>query len=384
MSSMSGMSYRYWDILKAPRIALSGKNLLAQGRALLFGYLGYLILTYVALLVDGVNFSYAWANYGLFPITGLDLYNWYATAIWIIGIVVFALMLYLGALVVARLTFEELKGNYFFPLQQACKEARPNLRVFIVAMIVLALLVIVLSLLQAVVGLVSLIPTVGEIIYAVIYALPIFIWSLFIVLVAFGLSTAFLTLPAIITLSERESFGASFYVFNVIWTQPLRWFSLTAISFGLAKVGTFVLGYFFMRALQLSNWAAGFFAGGKMDSIIAAGNGMMARHTDALGFFTTLYPGSNISFHWIGSYGYAAPVGSAAVAAFIIYVVLLLIGFVVISYGLNILTSGQVVANLLVRYSEDGDRLTEEVKAEEITAETNEPTRENPAPEESD
>ncbi|MFH2055721.1 MAG: hypothetical protein ABIJ61_07170, partial [bacterium] len=378
--------YRYWDILKAPRIALSGKNLLAQGRSLLFGYLGYLILTYVALLVDGVNFDYAWTNFGLFPICSLDLYTWYAKAIWVLGVIIFAAFAYLGALVVARLAFEELKGNYFFPLKQACKESRPNLRVFIVALLVLALMIVVLGLLQAVVGLVALIPTVGEIIYAVIYALPIFLWSLFIVFVAFGLSTAFLTLPAIITLSEKESFGASFYVFNVIWTQPLRWFSLTGISFLLAKVGTFVLAYFFMRALQLSNWAVGLFAGDKMNEIIAAGNGMIARHTEALGFLTHISPGCPVGFNWLGSFGYAEPTGSGAVAAFIIYIVLLLLGFVVLSFGINIITAGQVITNLLIRYVEDDEKLTEELQVEEITATdgSDDPVSDPPAAKESD
>jgi hypothetical protein len=365
---MSGMSYHYWDILKAPRIALSGKNLLAQGRALFFGYLGYLILTYLALLLDGVNFDYAWTNFGLFPLCDLDLYTWYAKAIWIVAIIFFAAYAYYGALTVARLAFEELKGNYFYPLKQAARESRPNLRVFIVALSVLALMVIMLALLQAVVGLVALIPTVGEIIYAVIYALPLFIWSLFIVLVAFGLSTAFLTLPAIITLSEKESFGATFYVFNVIWTQPLRWFSLTGISFALAKIGTFVFAYFVMRSLQLSNWAVSFFAEDKMTEIIAAGNGMFARHSEALDFVTTLYPGSAINFAWLGSFGYAEPSGSAAVAAFMIYLVLLLLGLLVLSFGLNIVTCGQVITNLLIRYAEDDEKLTEELEITEIEA----------------
>ena len=364
MSSMSGMSYRYWDILKAPRIALSGKNLLAQGRSILVGYLAYLIFTYVALLVDGVSLDFAWAEFGLFPVCDIGLASWFAKAIWIIGIITFAAFAYLGALVVSRLTFEELKGNYFFSLKEACKESRPNLRVFIVALLVLGLMVVVLALLQAVVGLVALIPTVGEIIYAVIYALPIFLWSLFVVFVAFGLSTAFLTLPAIITLTERESFGATFYVFNVIWTQPLRWFSLTGISFLLAKYSTFVLAYFFMRALQLSNWAVELFAGGKMNEIIAAGNGMFAQHSKILSFFTHLSPGCPVGFDWFGAFASTDPTGSGAVAAFIIYLVLLLLGLVVVSFGINIITAGQVITNLLIRYEEDGEKLTEEFHAE--------------------
>lgn len=368
MSSLSGMRYSYWDILKAPRIALSGKNLLAQGRNLLCGYVIYLVLTYVALLLDGVNWQYIWGSYGLFPFTGLDLYHWYPKVIWAIAVLQFLLWFYYGSLTVARLAFEELKGNYFFSCKEAARGARANLRVLVVALIVMALIVLVLSLLQAVVGLITLIPVVGEIIYALIYGIPIFVWSLFIVFVAFGLSTAFFTLPAIATLSEKDSFGATFYVFNVIWTQPLRWFSLTAISFILAKVGTFVFGYFIMRGLQLSNYLAMLFAGDKIKTTFTAAYALFAAQGQGIDFFTSLYPGSGIAFHWISFVGRPEAAGSEYVAAIIVLVMLILLAIMVISYGLNIITCGQVIAFLLVRYSEDREKLTEELEVTEVTA----------------
>jgi hypothetical protein len=362
---------------------LSGKNLLAQGRQLLYGYLCYLILTYIALMVDGLSIGQIWDSHALLPPCAVEMENWLSIVIGSIGMLLLAIFVYYGCLTVARLSFEELKGNYFFPLKEAARDAKPGLRVFVVAVIILGLMVVVFSLLQAVVALIALIPGVGEIIYALIYGMPLFIWSLFIVFVAFGLTTAFLTLPAIITLSEKESFGATFYIYNVIWTQPLRWFSLTAISFALAKVGTFVLGYFFMRALQLSNYAAGLFAGDKMQGIISAANGMMAKESGIIGFFTTLYPGSAISFDWLTTLGATEASGSAAVAAVIMYIILILIAFVVLSYGLNVITAGQVIAGLLVRYYEDNEKLTEELEIEESgDAEGGKPAEAEPPKEE--
>lgn len=362
---MSGMRYSYWDILKAPRIALSGKNLLAQGKNLLFGYLIYLLLTYVALLLDGVNWDYIWHNYLIFPFTQLDFYHWYAKAIWAIALIQFLIWFYYGSLTVARLAFEELKGDYFFSCKEAAKSACANLRVMIVALVVLALLVVVLSLLQAVVGLVTFVPVVGEIIYTAIYAIPLFVWSLFIVFITFGLATAFLTLPAIATLSEKDSFGATFYVFNVIWTQPLRWFSLTAISLVLTKIGTFVLAYFFLRALQLTNFLATLFAGDKIRTALNEGYTLFASQGRGLEFFTSLYPGSCITFDWIEFSGRTGAAGSEYVAGLIILAVLTLLAILLISYGLNIITCGQVIAFLLVRYHEDDEKLTEQLEVTE-------------------
>lgn len=374
---MSTMRYSYWDILKAPRIALSGKNLLAQGRALLYGYVIYLILTYAALLIDGINWGYIWSNHYIFPFTNLDFQYWYSKLIWLVAIIQFGVWFYYGSLTVAKLAFEELKGNYFFPLKEAAREARTGLRILLVALIVPALLVVVLALLQAVYGLIALIPGVGEIIYAVSYGIPLFIWSLFVVFVAFGLATAFLTLPAIATINEKDSFGATFHIFNVIWTQPLRWVSLTAISLALAKVGTFVLGYFIIRSLQLTNFTAALFAGDKMRSIFATGYDMFTRRGAMLDFFCSLYPGSSIRFDWLSFAGFADADGSGYIAALIILGVLTLLALLIISYGLSIITCGQVIAFLLVRYHEDNEKLTEELVATEITPQS--PPAEPPA-----
>jgi hypothetical protein len=362
------MKYSYWDILRAPRIALSGKNLLAQARSLLYGYIIYLILTYAALILDGVNWDYIWNTYSLFPFIDLDFYYWYTKVIWIIAVIQFLFWFYYGSLTVARLAFEELKGNYFFSQKEAAKGARANLRVLWVALIVLALLVVFLSLGQAIVGLIALIPSVGEIIYGAIYAMPLFIWSLFIVFIFFGITTAVLTLPAITTLTERDSFGATFYIYNIIWTQPLRWFSLTAVSLALSKIGMFVLAYFFMRSLQLSNYLATLFAGEKIRNSLIAAYNLFAEQDKAIEFITSLFPGSGIAFDWIAFETYVSPTGSEYIAAILIFVALTLIAILVLSYGLNIITCGQVIAFLLVRYAEDGDKLTEELEIKEVTA----------------
>ncbi|MCX6831616.1 MAG: hypothetical protein NT028_05685 [candidate division Zixibacteria bacterium] len=363
MKTTSTLQYDFWDILRAPRLALSGKYLLAQARPLAYGYAVYLVLTYLAVLLEGGTFSELWNAHTLFPFTSLGLSHWYGWAIWIVGIVIAAGFYDYGNMTVAKLALEELKGNLFFTCKDAAVEARANLRSLWVAAALLIVLIVVLSLLQGLIGLVVLIPYIGEIIYAVIYAVPFVLWSLFVVFLAFGLTTAIFTLPAIVTAREKDAFGATFYIYNVIWTQPRRWVSQTAVGLVMAKIGIFVFGYFLMRALQLTFLTTSLFSGEKVKSIVSTGYFALAPVQEVLRFFTSLYPGSTID--WMPSatrgleFSLASQPTTEVIASLIIAITLVVLWIVVISYGLNIITCSQLIGFIYIRKCEDGEKLGE-------------------------
>jgi hypothetical protein len=360
MAISTEIEFRFRDILKAPRIALSGKGILAQGKPLAYGYLLYLIFSYLALLADGYAFQDIWQRYSFFPIWVLELSAWYSWAIWITGICLLFGFFDYGNLTVSKLAFEELKGNLFFARSKAQVDARGNLRQMWVAGGLLVMLILVLALLQGVVSLVGLIPVVGELIYAVLYAFPFILWALFLVFLTFGLVTSVLTLPAIVVAREKDTFGATFYIFNVIWSQPLRWFGMTAVGLALAKIGMFVLGYFFMRALQLTNFLGELFGGDKIQSVIAGANRVLLPGKQILDFITSLYPGSSITYEWIQYAPLTALSTSESAAAVMIAIALFLVLLTVVTYGINTVTCSQLLAFLHVVYKQDGIRLTDD------------------------
>jgi hypothetical protein len=294
---------------------------------------------------------------------GLGLSHWYGWAIWIVGIIIAAGFYDYGNMTVAKLALEELKGNLFFSGKDAAAEARANLRSLWVAAALLVALIVVLSLLQGLIGLVVLIPHIGEIVYAVIYAVPFVLWSLFVVFLAFGLTTAIFTLPAIVTAREKDAFGATFYIYNVIWTQPLRWVSQTAVGLVMAKIGIFVFGYFLMRALQLTYFTTSLFSGEKVKSIVSTGYFALAPVQEVLRFFTSLYPGSAID--WMPSatreleFSLASQPTTEVIASLIILITLIVVWIVVISYGINIITCSQLIGFIYIRKCEDGEKLGE-------------------------
>ena len=384
MATNSELRYDFWDILKAPRMALSGKCLLAQAQPLALGYVAYFVFAYLSLLIDGQQLSLVLSHFGLFPIFALGLEHWYSWAIWIVGIIAFVVMYDYGNLTVAKLGFEHLRGNHFFSRRDAAKDARSNLMPMWVSGGLVVLLIVVLTLVQGVVSLVSLVPGIGEILYAVLYIVPFFLWSLFLVFLAFGLATSCLTLPAIIVAREKETFGATFYIYNVIWTQPLRWLGMTISGLLLAKIGIFVIGYFFARALQLTNFLAAWFGGEKINKVIVSAYVALDPIQNVIRFFTTLYPGSCIGFdpkmpvaYNLSQFDWQSSVsGTEQAAAVIIAVGVLAILILMLSYGINIVTNSQLLAFLLVAYSEDKVKLTED--ASNRAAEPNEILPEKP------
>ncbi len=361
MALTSDLRYDFWDILKAPRLAISGKNLIAQARPLWYGYLAYLVLTYLALMLESQSFAEVWSHSTLFPTLGCDYSHWYAFALWIAGILVVIGFYDYGNLKVAKLAFEEVRGNYFYPPAAAAADARANLLPLWVAGGLVLLLIVVLAAIQGVLSLIALIPGVGEVLYALLYAVPFFLWSLFLVFLAFGLITGILTLPAIIVAREKETFGATFYIYNIVWSQPLRWLGTTIVGIALAKIGIWVLGYFFMRALQLTNFLSTLFAGEKVTNILMSAYNLLEPARPILSFFTTLYPGSSASYDWISFGGQYQPVGAEYIAAIIIALALLALWIVIISYGINIVTCSQLLGFLLVHYKEDKVKLTEDI-----------------------
>ncbi len=360
MAISTEIEYRFRDILKAPRLALSGKSLLAQGAPLAYGYLFYVVFTYVALMADGHSFQTIWQYYTFFPIWVLHFSAWYSLALWIVGVVQFVGFFSFGILSVGKLAFEELRGNLFFARARAHEDARANLMQLWVAAGLLILLIVVLALLQGVVSLVGLIPVVGELIYSVLYIFPFILWALFLVFLTFGLATSVLTLPAIVVAREKDTFGATFYIYNIIWSQPLRWLSMTVAGAVLAKIGMFIFGYFLMRALQLTNYLGGLFGGAKIKAVTEGAYQILTPGRSVIDFFTTLYPGSCIHYKWL-YVGTQVPLNtSETAAAFLIAVAIFLVVLTVLTYGINIITTSQLLAFLHAIYKQDGVKLTDD------------------------
>lgn len=360
------MHFDWRDMFKAPRLAIStGKRLVLQTLGLVVGYLGYLILTYLAFLFSGQSIGDTWNYFGFYPIFDLEFGNWFSIVIWIVGILFFIACWMLFSTAVAKVTYEELKGDQFYSTKESLRFMRGRLPAVLFSPLTLFFLMVFMVLCGVVMGLIGRIPAAGEIIFALFYGIPIFVVAIFTVFVAFVFTISFILTPAVVGGLKSDTFTTVLQYFQTVWNQPGRFFGYSAITLVLAKIGLFVFGYFVMRTFQFINWACGLTMGVKLDSIFQAALGYLPP-PEISDFVSALYPGSSIAYDFPMNFAATGLGVTQSIAAFLVGITLIIVFFLILGYGLATFTCGQTISFIITyKYREDENLLERKAEEEE-------------------
>ncbi|MFQ6003802.1 MAG: hypothetical protein ACE5KJ_08650, partial [Candidatus Zixiibacteriota bacterium] len=367
------------DIFRAPRLALSGKKILLQFMGLLIGYLGFLIFSYIAFLSAGSSFKETWEYHGLFPMSGFPFTAWYSWVIFGLGCL-FALVCWLlASAMVGKVTYEQLKGDDFYSSKEALKFLKKNWSPVILTPFSLLAFIVFLVICGIIIGLLGKIPYVGEIGLGIFFLIPLFATALFLAYVIFIFIFSLLLIPAIVATTKEDTFETIVQTFSLIWNQAWRYFLYTALSGIMAKVGIFIFGYFSFRATQLIYSSCGIFMKEKLSDIFEEALSYITIPTHLLNYFSNIFPGINFRFHLpeIGPGIYLNWSGN--ISAFLIAISLILVIFMVISYGLATLSVGQTLTYIILRKKKDDENLLErktEMEEEEERREAKEKAKE--------
>jgi hypothetical protein len=127
----------------------------------------------------------------------------------------------------------------------------------------------------------------------------------------------------------------------------------------MSKVGIFVFGYFSFRAIQLVNASCGVFMKEKLADITEEALSYVTIPQHMLDYFSNIFAGIDFGFHLpeIGPGIYLN--WSGQIAAFLIAISLIIVIFMVLSYGLAIISSGQTVTYIILRRKKDDENLLE-------------------------
>ncbi|MBU2624783.1 MAG: hypothetical protein KKG33_04405 [candidate division Zixibacteria bacterium] len=351
--------YDFRDIFKAPRIALHGKNIYLQMKNLLVGYIGYSIIAYVALLVDGVDLGFAWDVHSFFPVGTLGLVSLPGKLIWIAGLLWFAVCLLRGNLAVSRTAYEEIRGNLFYSVTEAKSFIKQKKGVLYKSYLGVIGFIVFMIILGLIAGLIGKIPYAGEISYGLFYAFPYFILSLFTVLILFLFTTFALTGPAVLGVKGEDTLTALFDGFSMVTSRPLRWSILTGASLVIAKVCSFVLFYFSYRAFQFTNATTSVFMGDKGKLIFESAFDKLPVSSPVIKFLSYLYPGSDfgINLYLLGAFNQATT--TFAIASYLIVIGVSLVFAFIIAYFINTIVVGQVIAFVNIRRQTHDECLAE-------------------------
>jgi hypothetical protein len=367
------------DVFRAPRLALSGKKILLQFMGLLIGYLGFLILSYIAFLSAGSSFGETWEYHGLFPMSDFPFTEWYSWIIFGLGCLFVLVCWLLGSTMVGKITYEQLKGDDFYSSKEALRFLKKNWSSVILTPFSLLAFIVFLIICGIIIGLLGKIPYVGEIGLGIFFLIPLFAAALFLAYVIFIFFFSLLFAPAIVATTKEDTFEIIVQTFSVIWGQAWRYFLYTGLLGVMAKVGIFIFGYFSFRATQLIHFSCGILMKDKLFDTFEEALSYITIPPHLLSYFSNIFPGINFRFHLpeIGPGVYLN--WSGEISAFLIAISLLFVIFMVISYGLAILSVGQTLTYIILRKKKDAENLLErktEMEEEEERKEAEEKAKE--------
>jgi len=350
-------------VLAAPGKGLSLKRIFAASWYLLLGYLAYLILTYLALLYDGVSFDYIWQSYGPFPLRLFPFDALVAKAIHLLGIALAVIGMMLAILAPALITFEELRGNFFFSASSAIRLSFRRLATILLSLLSLAAFVGVVYLLGVVTGLAGRIPVLGGLVIGLLYIVPIFLTLVFTVFVVFVAIVGVVLLPVIVAGQKRgEVFDALLQLFTVIIREPLRFAWYFLLSTVLAKAASFVFAYLFYRAVQFSHLMLVHGGGERVDRMFNGALAMLPLNSPVVVFITTLWPGLRFGFT-IERWGYG---GDATPGAILLAISFVLLFVVVCGYMTSVVATGLARGYAVIRRLKDDYMIVDESPLEPV------------------
>lgn len=376
---MQKMNFDARDIFRAPRIALSLQRIWIQFVGLVVGYVGYLILTYLSMVVAGINFVTAWKKHGLLPCIFSEPHNWIAVVIYAIGLIWLVVVYLISATAVSRATYMTSKGNHFYSWRDAFKFSFKKAASIILSPVALSILIGLFVLGGAVVGWLGKIPFVGEF-GITIFTIFWFIASLIIVFFGIVLGVALLQAPAIIATTDDDAFEAVFQSFSITWAQPWRFVIYQALSAALAVVGFVFLAFISKKAYIVMDRIFSNTTGA--DFINIASHGMYILSvwlTHSMLWLNSIFGDCTSMFYFSREFDpLQLAHGYHYVASYIFALWMLLIGGLIFSYGVASFNVGNTLTYLILRKKKDDENLLERKdKEEEDDEEEEEPKDEN-------
>lgn len=344
-------------VLAAPGKGLALKKIFVSSLFLLLGYLVYLFFTYVALLYDGVSFEYIWQSYGMFPV---KLFAFDAPVALIIQLIGIGLTLFCVSLTImagAAINFEEIRGDYFFSAFDAIRLTLNRIPTLFLGYLSIAAFIAFVYLLGIVVGLITRIPYIGELLLGVFYIVPVFITLAFTVFIIFVAIVGIVLFPIVVAAQkQKEVFDGLLQLFSVMIKEPVRFIWYTAVTVVFAKVASFILAYLFYRTLQFSRVVLKTGGGARVEEMFNSAYAMLPLDSPAVAFVTNVFPGISFGFSLV-RWGYG---GEQSAGSVLLAVSFFLLFIVILGYAASVISAGLARGYAVIRRMKDDYLIVEE------------------------
>ncbi len=366
---MVKLHFNYKDVFRAGRLGFSAKKMWIQFVGFLAAYAGYIVLAYIAHLAGGATLAEIWDNCRLVPFYPIGM-PWYSWLIWAAGAVYWLAMILIFGVAIAKVTYEQLKGDEFFEIKEAIKFAFTTGKSSVIAPFVLILFIGVLVVMGIILSLIGAIPYFGELFF-LIMAIPTFAVALFIMYLIVVFAVSLVIGPAIVGTTKGDTFDTLFEAFSVLNDQPWRLVSYQFLLSLVKMLGVSILAFFSAKAIFFAQMILRIFMGTKIDEIFlnaayyvkitfptVCPDGCISWFTlflERIGMINLLYPPE----YTIANLQWAKAITSFGLG--IIYYIIIL--FVIALAGAIFWSGNTVIFTVLVKKKDDKNLL--EVRDEE-------------------
>ena len=363
------------DVLRAPRLALSGKKIMIMLVGTLIGYGAYWVFTAISFILCGITLGDMWATYGLYPcLVGVtDSAPWYACAVFDIGVLLLFFSISFACTAVSRVTYKQLKGDEFFSSSDSCKYVKKHWTAVIMAPISIALIITFFLFFSGIFALFGKIPYVGEFLFTLPY-LFYFIGALFTIYTGVVFIVSLLYTPAIVGVAEEDTMGTVFQSYTISWSQPWRILLYHVSLLPVLVIGIHVFKWFMNASFSLINTVFGceWFMGDKLNRIVSyAYENVYPQFINqfCVSFNTICATVCNsccscLSFVPFNNGGDLS--GTEMVSAVILSCFLFIIVLAVASYGLSILSVSETLMYIIFKKKSDDTNLLERKDEDEL------------------
>lgn len=375
---MTGLNFNYKDIFRSLRLGFSAKKVGMVMTGLLFAFAGYTLLTYIAHIAAGNDWLSIWETQRLLPFPNPNLpFPWFSWVIYYAGVVWFLIVMLITGAAVAKVAYEQLRGNEFFEASSGFQFALKNIR----ALISSPLLIIAFIALIVVAGLVlsalGAIPHFGPILTGLLSIVGFFA-ALFIVYLLIVLLFTLLFAPGVVGAMGNDTFDTLFEVFSCVNEQPARLVWYTFLVAVLAKFGSFLLGLASSLAGRIGSLILSTFMGERWAEMLSGAEFIFKLSIPNWGVLVPLHRMIVFEANLYGlpqvyspSY-WANPVWSNGIGAILLGMCGYAITLMVLAYGLSVWFTGTLLSLTIIIKKKDDKNILE--KPEEEEEEVIEPT----------
>ena len=353
---MVAMRFDYRDIFRSARLAFSFQRIWIQFLGIFYGYLAYLVFTYLSLLVAGKNFGVYWSRFGLFPTAiGLQL-PWYSWILFAFGAFFFLCAWLIASMAVARATYMNLKGNVFYTWKEAWNFALKKKSGSVISTPIAIFLIAFFTVLGGIlVGLLGRIPFLGELGVS-LFPFLWFLASLFLIFLILALCVSLLLTPAILATTDDDAFEGIFQSFSTLYSQFWRLILYECLLILVVLLG---FGFFAFTAKRAWNLMTTIFIwgmGDKYADLSYAASYLLQNWVYPAVAWSRAILGESASYFFFTRDFTAIPLsGVMTVSSWIFAIFLIIIGGFILSYPLAIFNSGQGIIFLILKKKKDDE-----------------------------